>query len=309
MRYTKNLTFLTVGYDQVANVFPLLVAAPRYFSGAITLGVLSQISNAFGQVQGSLSWFVESYGDLATWKATVDRLLTFSDAMDVATAQAIQRRGIAVVSNGLADLRADHVDLALPNGQVIVPDANLSVSPGEHVLITGPTGSGKSTLFRALAGIWPFGSGKVEVPARARMLFLPQRPYIPIASLRQAVTYPAEPGSFDDAAVVEALTACGLDSFAARLEEVQNWSMLLSGGEQQRLAIARALLHRPDWLFLDEATAALDEPAEARMYELLRERLPSAAIVSIAHRPRVGDFHETRFELAGDGTQAALAPA
>jgi putative ATP-binding cassette transporter len=310
MKYTKNLTFLTAGYGQVAGVFPFLVAAPRYFQGAITLGVLSQTADAFGQVQGSLSWFVQSYADLAAWKATVDRLITFQDAMNTAQSAAANRaRGIQVVSDGVADVRASHLNLALPNGQVIVPDTNLEVAPGQHVLITGRTGSGKSTLFRALAGIWPFGSGRVEVPARARTLFLPQRPYIPIDSLRAAVTYPAPPGTFDDASVAEVLRACGLASFADRLDEVHNWSMQLSPGEQQRLAIARAILQAPDWLFLDEATAALDEPAEAALYTLLRERLPNAAIVSIAHRPRVGDFHETRFALEPTTAGAALQPA
>jgi putative ATP-binding cassette transporter len=174
------------------------------------------------------------------------------------------------------------------------------------VLITGPTGSGKTTLFRALAGIWPFGRGRVVVPARARLLFLPQRPYIPIATLREAVAYPAQVGTFDDDALREVLIATGLGKLTNRLDDVQNWSMQLSGGEQQRLAVARALLYSPDWLFLDEATSALDETAETELYKLLRERLPNAAIVSIAHRPRVGDFHETRFSLATDDKGTAL---
>ena len=305
MRFTKNLTFLTVGYAQIADIFPILVAAPRYFQGLISLGVLTQTAQAFGQVQGSLSWFVDNYRDLATWKATVDRLLTFQEAMDVATAQT---EGIRVSRDGAGEVRAEQLSVALPSGRVLVSDADLALAPGHRVLITGPTGSGKSTLFRALAGIWPFGTGRVEVPERARILFLPQRAYMPIASLREAVTYPAPAGTFDDATIVEALQATGLPALAGRLDEVQHWGLLLSGGELQRLAIARAILHRPDWLFLDEATAALDESAESQLYTLLRERLPSAAIVSIAHRPRVGAFHETRFALASDGARSVLQP-
>jgi len=305
MRATKNLTFLVTGYDQVANIFPILVAAPRYFSGAISLGVLTQIGNAFGQVQSALSWFVESYSSLAAWKATVDRLVTFENAIQVAAHQTARRHGIEVVSNGVTELRADHLDLALPDGRVIVADTNLSIGPRDRVLIGGPTGVGKSTLFRALAGIWPFGGGQIQVPTRSKLLFLPQRPYLPIASLRDVVSYPASPETFDDEQIREALRATGLAAFTDRLDVVQNWSLLLSGGEQQRLAIARAVLHAPEWLFLDEATAALDEDAEGELYTLLRERLPNSAIVSIAHRPRVGQFHDLRVMLEPAGALAA----
>jgi putative ATP-binding cassette transporter len=307
MRHTRNLTFFTTGYEQLAGVFPLLVAAPRYFTGAITLGVLTQIGNAFGQVQGSLSWFVTSYGSLASWKATVDRLLTFQDAMSLLAAESTRHQGIDIVANGVDTIRTAHLDLALPDGRVILPDTSLEVGPHDRILITGPTGAGKSTLFRALAGIWPFGKGTIQVPGRARVLFLPQRPYLPIASLRDTVSYPAPGRTFDDDAVSEALRETGLEAFVDRLDEVQNWSNRLSGGEQQRLAIARALLHRPDWLFLDEATAALDEVAEHRMYELLNERLPDAAIVSIAHRQGVAVFHQTHFELVPDGLRRVTA--
>jgi putative ATP-binding cassette transporter len=308
MRYTKYLTFLTAGYNQVAGIFPVLVAAPRYFAGAITLGVLTQIADAFGRVQGSLSWFVSSYGDLASWKATVDRLLTFQDAMRLVAARAAGGSAIQLVADGGGAVRAEQLELALPDGRTILADASLAIAPGERVLITGPNGSGKTTLFRALAGIWPFGRGRVEVPSRARILFLPQRPYIPIANLRDAVSYPAAGGAFDDEAVREALRAVGLPAFGGRLDEVQNWSLQLSSGEQQRAAIARALLHRPDWLFLDEATAALDEAAEAELYTLLRERLPDAAIVTIAHRPSVAPFHDRRLGLGAAGRAGELVP-
>ncbi len=308
MHYTKNLTAFTVGYAQVAIIFPVLVAAPRYFAGVISLGELIQIANAFGQVQGSLSWFVDSYSELATWKATVDRLLTFRQAVEQATAEAERAGGIEVLPDG-AGLRAEDVDLALPNGRVVLASTGFAIEPGERVLLTGPTGSGKSTLFRALAGIWPFGRGRIYVPANARLLFLPQKPYIPIATLRDAVSYPAPGGTFSDPQIREVLQATGLGGLVGRLDEVQNWSLQLSGGEQQRLALARALLHQPDWLFLDEATAALDESAELELYELLRQRLPHATIVSIAHRPRLAAYHSKRFTLAPNGAHSELAVA
>jgi putative ATP-binding cassette transporter len=212
------------------------------------------------------------------------------------------------MTNGAGSIQAEHLDLALPNGRMLLHDTSLVLAPHERVLISGPTGAGKSTLFRALAGIWPFGKGQIEVPSRARVLFLPQRAYLPIASLRDTVSYPAPGGTFDDEALREALAQTGLDGLVDRLDDVENWSNRLSGGEQQRLAIARALLHRPDWLFLDEATAALDEAAEHKLYALLSERLPETAIVSIAHRPGVAAFHETQLALAADGLHA-IGPA
>ena len=309
MKFTKRLTYFTAGYTQVAVVFPFIVASPRYFTGIITLGGLTQIANAFGEVQSALSWFVNTYSSLAGWKASVDRLLTFKGALDQATFQAESAEGIQVAPEAAKTLRADDLNLALPNGRVIVADASLEIEPGARILLTGPSGSGKSTLFRALAGIWPFGNGRVRVPANARVLFLPQKPYLPIGTLRDAVSFPAESGTFSDDRIRETLRACRLDQFAERLDESQNWALSMSGGEQQRLAIARALLNRPGWLFLDEATSSLDEPVETHLYRLLRDRLPDATIISIAHRPGVAAFHDRHWSLVPQGGAAQLSTA
>jgi putative ATP-binding cassette transporter len=302
MDYTKRLTYFTAGYTQLAVVFPFIVAAPRFFSGAITLGGLTQIANAFGQVQESLSWFVNNYSDIAAWRASVDRLLTFQHALDETTAEAERGPGIDIVPRPGDCLQAQALRLALPGrdgtaGRVVLADASLVVSRGERILVSGPSGSGKSTLFRALAGIWPYGSGRVETPDGQRMLFLPQKPYIPIGSLRDAVTYPAPAGSVGDEEIRRALAQCKLESYAERLDEQQNWSLQMSPGEQQRLAVARALLYRPDWLFLDEATASLNEALENELYAALVESLPRAAIVSVAHRANVARFHSRGYAI------------
>ena len=309
MRYTKRLTGFTAGYSQIAVIFPFVVASPRYFSGAITLGDLMQIASAFGTVQGALSWFVNNYDVLAGWKASVDRLLTFHQAVDQARSDALDQKGVQRERGAADEVRAEDLDLVLPNGRTVLAQAGLVIAPGERVLITGPSGSGKSTLFRALAGIWPFGRGHVKVPANAKVLFLPQKPYIPIATLREAVSYPAEAGAFDDASIRETLAATGLGALGERLDERQNWSMALSGGEQQKLALARALLHRPEWLFLDEATSAMDESSERRAYQLVQERLPRATVVSIAHRTAVAGYHQRRitFEPAGESMRLAAS--
>jgi putative ATP-binding cassette transporter len=263
-----------------------------FFLGAIQLGGLIQISNAFGQVQGALSWFIDAYTNFASWKASVDRLISFHNAL--ARAQQESRAGpgpARVADERNPDLVLSDLELKLPTGRILLTRVDITVRSGDHLLIKGPSGSGKSTLFRAIAGIWPFGAGQVRLPENFRALFLPQRPYFPLGTLRQMVTYPSAPDAFTDAQVLTALEATGLGHLAERLDEQQNWAQQLSGGEQQRIAIARALLYRPAWLFLDEATSALDEPSQAQMYQLIRDSLKDTSIISIAHRNALADFH------------------
>jgi putative ATP-binding cassette transporter len=305
MKAQIRLNLFTNGYAQIATVFPFFVAAPRYFSGAIQFGNLTQIADAFGTVQSSLSWFVQNYPDLASWKATVDRLLTFEQAIHAARADARERRGVVAERDEQASIRGVHVALALPNGATILKDGSFRIEPGEKLLLTGPSGSGKSTLFRAMAGLWAYGGGRVEIPRNAKVMFLPQKPYIPIAPLRDALSYPSSGTTYDDRDLVDVLQSVGLPQLVEKLDESTNWSLALSGGEQQKLAFARALLAKPDWLFLDEATASLDESSEHALYDLLAQRLPGTTIVSIAHRPQVASYHARHLAIANQ----TLAPA
>ena len=287
------LVFYQIGYGQLAIIFPYLVTAPRFFAGAITLGVVMQTAQAFGQVQTALSFFIDNYTNVAELRAVMDRLKGLQTAIDEKPPENIT----VTPEAGRADVGTRGLDLALPTGQTLLKDLDLTLPKGAWTLISGSSGSGKSTLFRALAGIWPFGRGRVLIPAGARVLFLPQKPYIPIATLRDAVKYPDENSTANDAEVVQALEAARLGHLAGRLDEEAHWSNILSGGEQQRLAIARALVFKPDWLFLDEATASLDETNEAAVYGVLKERLPQATVVSIGHRPSLREWHATRLDL------------
>jgi putative ATP-binding cassette transporter len=296
MKYTKRLTWLTSFYGQAAAVFPFIVAAPAYFSGQIQLGTLTQTADAFAQVQTALSWFVDNYASLARLKAVVDRLTTFSEAMAKAKAAA-EQSGFETTPQPSPELALQAEQIALPDGAPLLDNVDVTVHPGDSVLIHGPSGSGKTTLFRVLAGLWPFGRGRVQVPQAARVLFLPQKPYLPVGTLKDALCYPDSPTEHTDDACLEALNACGLGALAPRLGEPANWSLTLSGGEQQRLAFARALLYRPDWLFLDEATSALDEAAEQQMYALVKSHLPKTSVISIAHRPAVQAFHTRRLMI------------
>ena len=301
---TKKLNALTTGYGQVASIFPIAVASPRYFAGEIALGGLTRISDAFSSVQGALSWFLDAYQQLAVWRATVDRLAGFERAVAAARALAaggvrvrVDEAGAGQAGAGQAGAVAlDGVRIALPDGRVLLDQASLRLGAGQSTVISGRSGSGKSTLFRAIAGIWPFGSGTVVRPPGTQ-LFLPQRPYIPLGTLRHAIAYPADAAAFPDAAVHEALADAGLGALAPELDADQPWAQRLSGGEQQRLAIARALLLRPDWLFMDEATASLDPVAQAELYARLRERLPGTTILSIAHRAEVAAWHDSALVL------------
>ncbi len=304
------LNVFTAFFNQIAIVFPFIVAAPRYFSGALPLGGLMQTASAFGQVQGALSFFVQAYGQLADWKSVVDRLLDFETAVAEAEAEA---RDAPLHEKPAADgaLAIENVDVGLPGGRTLIAGATARVAPGARILLTGDSGSGKSTLFRVLAGIWPFGRGDVALPPRGRILFLPQKPYMPIGTLREALLYPNANGA-SDATLEATLADVRLPHLAGRLDEAAHWGQRLSPGEQQRLAVARALLAKPDFLFLDEATAALDEATEAHVYRLLAERLPQTAIVSIGHRPSLKAFHTSFWNVArsaGEGAPARLALA
>ncbi|CAM3511736.1 ABC transporter ATP-binding protein/permease [Polaromonas hydrogenivorans] len=298
----KNLVWFTNFFGQAAVVFPFIVAAPRFFSGAIQLGELIQISSAFGRVQDSLSWLVDNYSSLAAWRATTDRLTSFEDNISAVAQQGRAQAASNSVANDAHPLAADtlavsDLSLKLPTGATLLSGVSLQAGPGESVLLKGPSGSGKSTLFRALAGIWPFATGQTQLPPDA--MFIPQRPYFPDGSLRNALAYPQPAVQYDDAALQRALTDALLPQLASRLDDEDAWSQKLSGGEQQRLAIARVLLKKPRWIFADEATSALDEAAEKNIYDKLLASVKTVkgSLVSIAHRPTVAAFHGKLWEL------------
>jgi len=291
MRRQKRLTYFTSGYGQAAWIIPSVVAAPRYFRGELGLGGLMQTTSAFQQVQDALSFFVQSYKEVATWRSVVERLAGFERTLERVRLEAARSGGVRRAEGSGTHLTVEGVDLYLPDGQTLMANVNLSILRGDTVLLGGASGSGKSTLFRAIAGIWPFGRGEIRTAQGARVLFLPQRPYLPIGTLREVVSYPMPAGGVDDATLREALDVVGLPELAQRLDEAGHWALQLSPGEQQRIAFARALVQKPDWLFLDEATAAVDEATEARLYRLLRERLAGTTVFSVGHRATLRPFH------------------
>ena len=291
LRAQKNLVWFTSFFGQAAVVFPFVVAAPRFFSGAIKLGDLMQISSAFGEVQGAMSWFVDSYSTLASWRATTDRLTGFSSSLSSITG------GTRVQPLPAVGVHADGVRVCLPDGSLLLAADGVRALAGERVLLQGPSGSGKSSLFRTLAGIWPFASGTVQRSPDA--MFIPQRPYFPNGALREALAYPELPTRYSDAQLQQALADAQLPALIGELDRQAAWGQTLSGGEQQRLAIARVLLKRPAWVFADEATSALDDAAQAAVYGKLvamtSER--DGGMVSIAHRDGLAAFHTRAWTL------------
>jgi putative ATP-binding cassette transporter len=319
LRVQKRYTWFNSAYGQAAVVFPMLVASPRYFSGAIQLGELMQISSAFGQVQESLSWFISNYSRLASWQATTLRLTSFQDQMQAIAIPALTRTEIASAAasgdDASAQLRTAPLTVSLPTGEILLAHTSLHVVAGNSVLIRGPSGCGKSTLLRVLAGIWPYVSSSEQNATETPLVhlpegsvFMPQRPYFPQGSLRQALAYPDISTHYSDAALQHALSEALLPDLMDRLDEEGHWTQQLSGGEQQRLALARVLLKRPRWVFADEATSALDEAAEKTLYEKLLAMVQSqnGALVSIAHRPSVATYHQQQwvFTPAAEGAEA-----
>jgi vitamin B12/bleomycin/antimicrobial peptide transport system ATP-binding/permease protein len=305
----KRLTWFTASYVQAAVIFPFIVAAPRYFSGAIQLGEVMQISSAFGYVQGALSWLVDNYSSLASWKATTDRLTSFESSLSYAESQfsqknkqfsdvCIEKLAINNIVNK-DQLQLQELKLSLPNGQSLTQHVNLQVGAGSSIIVQGPSGSGKSTLFRSIAGIWPFASGRIERPEgfEAQSMFIPQRPYFPNATLRAALAYPDEASLYTDTQLCAALDDALLPQLKTRLDDEDAWGQKLSGGEQQRLALARVFLKKPRWVFADEATSALDPAAEYSIYTRLLAQIRAAggALISIAHRPELASFHAAQW--------------
>ena len=297
VRRQKRLGFFTNFFGQFSVIFPFLLLSPAYFFGKATLGTLMQANSTFSSVQDGLTWFVDSYVSLANYRSVVQRLVGFEAAMAQSTAAAAAEPRIQSRPGRAPAFAAEGVVVSLPDRTPLSSVPSFALRSGDRVLLSGRSGSGKTTLLRAFSGVWPFGQGRIDVPAGTSTLVLPQRTYLPLGTLRQALVYPETPNAYPEAAQRDALAAVGLGHLEPELDRAENWPQRLSGGEQQRLGVARALLAKPDWLFLDEATSALDEDGETALYRTLTERLPDCGIVSIAHRTTLDAFHNRRVEM------------
>ena len=307
MSRTKKVTAFTASYSQASVIFPFILVAPAYFAEKIQLGGMMQTASAFSSVQGALSFFISTYRTLAEWQAVIARLDGFETGINTARALATDPQSIHVTpESGHNAISLKELLLQLPNGATLIGANSFTLKAGERTLLTGPSGAGKSTLFRAIAGIWPFGKGTISIPKDATLMMLPQRPYFPIGSLSGAITYPAPNATFSTDRLSEVLKLVGLPALAAKLDEEGHWNRTLSLGEQQRLGIARALLQAPQYLFLDEATASLDEPSEALLYRLITEKLPATTIVSIGHRTTLEAFHQRQVSVERTEDQFGL---
>lgn len=310
MRYTRRLNIVVVSYSQLAIVFPFIAAAPKYFAKAVSYGGYQQTIGAFGTVSNAFSWFISSYSTLAAWRAVTNRLKEFRRIMAQpqlleSTSRATEHGGIHMRMADTTVLRVQALRLLRPDGTPLSTIGSFVIAPGSRVLVRGASGSGKSTLLRSLAGLWPFGSGTIEMPVNARVMFVPQKSYVPIGTLKGALCYPATADAFTAADCADVLRACRLGERVDQLNVSDHWERVLSPGEQQRLAIARVLLQKPDFLFLDEATSALDLDTEAALYHVLTQRLAHAAIVSVAHRESVQAMHDETIEVVRDDSRAA----
>ena len=297
MNRTFLLNLVTGGYDQAALIFPFVIVAPGYFAGRFAQGVIFQTVDAFGQVQSALSWIIDRYDVIASYRSIVERLATFHRSIEAAR---VVDAGLIRTESADNTLRLRDMDLALPTGVKLLEHTDLTIPEGHSTVITGRSGSGKSTLFRALSGIWPYARGEIQLPKNS--FFLPQRPYIPLGTLRHVITYPIDGTHHDRAELAQLLRDVGLPHLVDRIDRDDNWPQSLSAGELQRIAVARALLAKPSWIFLDEATANLDPESEAEIYHLLKAHLPDTTLVSIAHGPSVADFHDGRIVFERSGT-------
>ena len=299
----KQLVFLNSGYSQIAIIFPFVVAMNRYLTKEVTLGGLMQVASAFGRVQDSLSYFVDMYSSIAQWQAVVMRLTCFGHHMHDVYQQAerfhVERFAAADV------VEVDNMQIDLPDGKPLLENISFTLHPGHNVLIKGVSGSGKSTLLRAISGIWPFVDGKIFLPERDKLMFIPQKSYLPLGTLRAALNYPGNK-PIDDTELIYLMDLCQIGYLKDKLDLEADWSHVLSVGEQQRLAFVRAHIQQPQWLFLDEATSALDEDTEANMYSLLQERLQQTTVVSVAHRSTLNKYHELVLRLNKSTRQVTL---